>query len=142
MTMTQKRVEPGDFVAVPEYIEDEELLDLEFSLDNIRRLRRGEYVAGSLLTRGTTSGGRGQGRARGMVPGGDRVPTWKIDNLKGSILLIPDHMIVVSKGPPAPKPYTPPDLGVDFDMDYLIDLAIDDDRIDERPGSLVVGWGR
>lgn len=129
MATTQKRVEPGDFVVVPDYIEDAELLNLEFSPDSIRRLRRGEFVAGSLLTRGVSAGGRGEGRARGMVPGGDQVPTWKIDNLMGSILLIPDHMLAVSKGPPAPEPYVPPDLGIDFGMDYLIDDAIVD------------GWG-
>ena len=126
MTTTQKRVEPGDFVAVPEYIEDDELLDLEFSLDSIRRLRRGEYIAGSLLTRGVSVGGKSAGRARGMVPGGDRVPTWKLDNLKGSILLMPDHMLVVSKGPPAPKPHIPKKLDVDFDMGHLIEIVIAD----------------
>lgn len=121
---TTRAVEPGDFIQVPEYIEDEELLDLEFSADSIRRLRRGEFVAGSLLTGGVGSKGRGRGRARGMNPGDDPIPTWKVDNLSGSILLIPDHMIEVSSGPPAPAPYVPLDLGVDFDLDYLIEEAI------------------
>ncbi len=126
MATTQKRVEAGDFVAVPSYIKDTELLALQFSLDNIRRLRRGEYVAGSLLTRGVDSGGRSIGRARGMMPGGEPVPTWRIDNLNGSILFLPDHMLVVSKGPPAPKPYIPKKLDVDFDMGHLIEIAIAD----------------
>lgn len=129
MATIKRRVEPGDFVVVPGHIKDEELLDLEFSPDSIRRLRRGEYVAGSLLTRGVTSGGRGRGRARGMKPGGDHVPTWRIDNLNGSILLMPDHMLVVSKGPPTPEPYIFSRLGPDVDLGYSIEI------------NLVDGWG-
>jgi len=125
---TTRAVEPGDWVAVPEYIEDTELLKLEFSADSIRRLRRGEFVAGLLLTRGVGSKRRGQGRARRMNPGGDPTPTWKIDNLEGSILLVPEHMLEVSSGPPAPSPYTPPDLGVDFDLHYLIEEIIAEDH--------------
>lgn len=125
--MTQRQVEPGDFVAVPAYIEDDELRELEFSPDSIRRLRRGEYVAGSLLTRGVASKEGGRDRARGMVPGGGRVPTWKLDNLEGSILLMPAHMLVVSDGPPAPKPYPFQDLGVDYDLSYWIEMEFADE---------------
>lgn len=123
MAELQRRVEPGDFVVVPEYIEDKELRELQFNSDSIRRLRRGEYIAGSLLTQGAGRGRRGGGgRARGMVPGGDRVPTWKLDNLEGSILFMPAHMLVVSDGPPTPKPYQFIDLGIDFDMGYYIEI--------------------
>ena len=133
MTATMRQVEPGDFVAVPEYIEDEELLELEFSADSIRRLRRGEFVAGSLLTGGVGSTRRGHGRARGMNPGEARVPTWKLDNLNGSVLLIPDHMIEVSDGPPPRAPYVPADLGVDFGYDTLITEAVERGLEDDSP---------
>lgn len=122
MAATKRRVEKGDFVVVPDHITDNELLGLNFNSDSIRRLRRGEFIAGSLLTQGVNARGRGKGRARGMIPGGDRVPTWKLDNLEGSILFMPVHMLAVSDGPPAPKPYQFKDLGIDFDMGYYIDM--------------------
>ncbi len=119
-------VEPGDFVAVPNYIEDDELQDLGFTLTNIKQLRNGEFVAGSLLTGGVNSTGGGRLRARAMEPGGDRVPTWRIHNYREqAVLLIPDHLLEVSDGPKAKK-YVPIELGIDFYLNQLIDSSLEE----------------
>ena len=118
-------VEPGDFVAVPNHIEDDELQALGFTLTNIKQLRGGEFVAGSLLTRGANSTGGGRLRARAMEPGGKRTPTWKIHNYRvDAVLMIPEHLLEVSDGPKVEK-YVPIELGLDFYLDQLIDSSLE-----------------
>ena len=121
-----RNVEPGDFVAVPNHIKDDELTSLGFTLTNIKHLRDGVFVAGSLLTQGAGSEGGGRLRARGMQPGGDRTPTWRIHNYKAdAVLLIPDHLLEVSDGPKA-VPYVPQKLGIEFYLEQLIESSLDD----------------
>jgi len=126
-----RSVEPGDFVAVPNYIEDDELQALGFTLTNIKHLRDGVFVAGSLLTQGANSGGRGRFRARGMQPGGRATPTWRIHNYKeGAVLLIPDHLLEVSDGPKVDK-YVPMELGIEFYLAQLIDSSLEDCMVED-----------
>ena len=118
-----KTVEPGDFVTIPAYIEDRELLDLEFTAGDIARLRNGEFVAGSLLTQGVGSGGGGRCRARGMVPGGPRTPTWKLNHDQG-VLIIPEHFLEVSKGP-EPEPRGTAPVGEEcWTMEEMLDTIL------------------
>lgn len=118
-----RTVEPGDFVTVPGYIEDQELLDLAFTTTDIKRLRNGEFVAGSLLTQGVGSGGGGRIRARGMMPGSPRTPTWKLNHDQG-ILIIPEHFLEVSRGP-EPKTRDMPLVGDEqWSMEDMLDTIL------------------
>ena len=120
---TLKTVEPGDFVTIPGYIEDQELLDLDFTTTDIQRLRNGEFVAGSLLTQGVGSRGGGRRRARGMIPGGPLTPTWKLNHDRG-VLIIPEHFLEVSKGP-EPEPRDVPSVGDErWTLEEMLDTML------------------
>jgi hypothetical protein len=126
---TTQRVEPGDFVTVPDHIEDQELLELAFTETDIKRLRNGEFVAGSLLTQGVGSGGGGRRRARGMIPGGPRTPTWKLNHDRG-VLIIPEHFLVVSKGPKL-EPRSAPPVGDEcWTLEDMLDTMLGEYPLD------------
>ena len=123
-----KMVEPGDFVVVPDYIEDQELLDLDFTPTDIRRLRNSEFVAGSLLTRGVGSGGGGHRRARGMIPGGPCTPTWKLNHDQG-VLIIPEHFLEVGPGPRL-EPRVSPQVGEEhWTMEEMLTTILGEDNL-------------